>query len=1088
MLLPTLTGVVVNAPVASADPPPEQDWWNRFDGLGLTKLDTRIDITGDYWKTFAIVHPQQHSTCNYGSNLANQAETAAHLGGTVQTMYAPGSTGNFCIEVNEGWAGSTSLSADTYSSVTFRIADDHGNLLPGSYVMNNPGGWHQQQSASISVQMDAEPFDGAADAALAPGWYEMYLELTTQYECTPSACSSRGDGNTYKSGMGYFYVGQGYLWGAHPDGNSTSELTQEQASGGLNKNMSLVRDYKSTWDTPSARVNTWAGEGKSVVWSAKPPAWSGSDSPWKRAKNDTTMIRSQIQSLQNSAKQTGGPAVMFYAVSHEPHDDANDTTQGWNNGASNRKCGSTTSPSVGDASHDPCLGTAAEFKALYHEMRMQQQSSCNSTGGTTGTLGFRCDKVLIAYIGVTSNITPGANVGDNDTMRPASDDFDIIGGDVFNWGCFRKSAGTCTDASHGGNHEWKTFEQLIDDPSSSANNELLDLAVYLDKPVIITEMGSHPGCNGTGDTAFNCNGANTQFFRSVWFAQMNTYLELDREANKYILGWSYFHEFQSHDWRFVDTTVGGDVDNRGLTEYKAMISDLLYRSTAAGYDVTLRTPVPDSKVYKYSTARVETPYAVRDRNTQRPRHGASHWTPRDIGFAAWRTTFLGLNVNKFKMTFQYHQPHHQKQQDAYMQTLEITADIPCINGDSPWGGDWIGWAPSAAEFGYETRMWNTNIPAEALPYEDNMFFESENLNPWDDFANFDCGDDNKISIGFGVGNVNRLVNNTEYWVEFGTYCETSCTSNTAVDIKAQAGTMYDIEVWRLAGDNADCKWDPHTELAVWNDATHAAGKLRHEASWCAFYDYQTNYRFVEQGTLSTGSSTVAHVGADLLTNQGLEETPGIPGYGWIHGGGGTVNRAQYCPFPNTAYDGSCYVQFNGGVSGEASMYQDVTYPGPYFGNGKKTVYTAEAMLRCPTSNPGTTCPIAIAIRGRNGPGADEGVSITYPLPKDGNWYLCRLDYNHPDGPNTDTPGWGFVNNHSTLRWEIYNQSNDGRNLDIDYTYLGPRSREVDPRVDRAIPIFGWTPPGLNDIGTVGDILNDTPDNCYRATGTGAPIS
>jgi len=201
-----------------------------------------------------------------------------------------------------------------------------------------------------------------------------------------------------------------------------------------------------------------------------------------------------------------------------------------------------------------------------------------------------------------------------------------------------------------------------------------------------------------------------------------------------------------------------------------------------------------------------------------------------------------------------------------------------------------------------------------------------------------------------------------------------------------------------------------------------------------------------------------------------------------------VNRQRYCPFPNTAYDGSCYVQFNGGASGQASMQQDITYPGPYFGNGKKTASTAEVMLRCPTANIASNCPGAVAIRGINGPGQDEGVSQSLILPKGGNWYRCRVDFNHPDGPDTETPGYGFVNNHTTLRWEVYNQGGDGRNLDVDFTYLGAKSRERDPRIDFPVPLIGWAPPGLNDVGTVGDILNDTPLACYQATGTGAPIN
>jgi len=1075
-LLPTLTGVVANAPIASADPPAEHEWWNEFNGFGLTKVDMRFDVSGDYWKSFAIVHPQQHSACDSGTNMANQANEAADLGGALQTTFVSGGTGNFCIEVNEGWAGTSTSHADYYTSVTFKIRNENGTVLPGSYVMNNPGGWHQQQSPTITVQMDAEPFDGAADAALAPGWYEMILELRTQNECTPDPCTSLGEGNTYHYGRGYFYVGQGYLWGAHPDGNSTSELTQEQAntSTGLAKNMSLVRDYKSDWNPPSSRVATWASEGKSVIWSAKPPAWSGSDSPWKRAAADTSMIDSQIRSLQSSANQTNGPAMMFYAVSHEPHDNASDTSKGWDNGSANRKCGSTTSPSGSDASHDPCLGTSAEFKDLYHQMRLRQQVACTSTGGTTGGVyGHPCKKVLITYIGVNSNMTPGAVVGDDDVMRPNSDDFDVLGGDVFNWGCFRKSTGTCSSS----NHEWKSFETLIDDPSSSANNEFLDLAAALSKPAIIAELGSHPGCNGSGDTAFKCNGSSTVFSRQDWFKQMFDYLKFDLEANQYLLGYAYFHEFQSHDWRFIDTTAGGDVDNRGFDWYKILIASPLYRSTAASYDYELRTPVPDLSVYRAALSKVETPYSEKARAEQRKRHGASGWAPRDVGFAAWRTTYNSNPVNKFKMTFQYHQTHHQIQSDNYMQTLEIAADIPCVNGQSPWGYDWNS-APG--DRGYEPGLWATNIPAAALPHEDNMFFESKNVTPWNYFANDDCGSDGKISVGFGVGNVSALSNNTEYWVEFGTYCQTSCTSNYSVTLKAQVGTMYDIRLPMLPHDNADCKWNP-TELDNWNNAIWGR-ESRYQASWCVNNDYEYTYVFQEQNILATGSSTVQHVVADWLVNQGMAESPDLNGYTFWHQWGSPVNRVKYCN--GTGYDESCFVQFNSGNgNGEVSIQQDVTYPGGAAGLKK---YTAEAMVRCPTSNAGN-CPITIGVWGIGGPNGNEGQGMSQTLPNNGHWYLCRTDDDHPD-PDPDA---GFQYSHNTLRWEVYNKGGFGINLDVDFTFLGARSRELDPRIEGKVP--GKIPlvGGFkfdNDLGDVGDIMDDTPNGCYQATGPGAVVN
>jgi hypothetical protein len=130
VLVSTLVAGVATAPVAEATVFPEHQWWTEFNGLGLSKVDMRVDTGGTYWKSFAIVHPQQHSACNSGSNLANQANEAADLGGFVQTTYVTGSSANFCVEVNEGWGDDTSTThLDYFTSVIFKIRDGAGTIL-----------------------------------------------------------------------------------------------------------------------------------------------------------------------------------------------------------------------------------------------------------------------------------------------------------------------------------------------------------------------------------------------------------------------------------------------------------------------------------------------------------------------------------------------------------------------------------------------------------------------------------------------------------------------------------------------------------------------------------------------------------------------------------------------------------------------------------------------------------------------------------------------------------------------------------------------------------------------------------------------
>jgi hypothetical protein len=219
----------------------------------------------------------------------------------------------------------------------------------------------------------------------------------------------------------------GYLWGAHPNLNNTSELAQEQTA--LGKDFSFVRDFRADWGTPGTRVATWNNEHKIVAWSVKPPIWSGTcgawnstpapngtcpnggTTPWALAAADTATMRSMVQSLQNTAN-AGGVPFNTITISHEPHDNAIDD-KGWNfgsGGSSNIKCGRSDDPSQttfnpnGSVKYAPCLGTRNQFKALYSALRQARDTACNSSGGTSGTLGYKCSKVLIQYIAVPLNM------------------------------------------------------------------------------------------------------------------------------------------------------------------------------------------------------------------------------------------------------------------------------------------------------------------------------------------------------------------------------------------------------------------------------------------------------------------------------------------------------------------------------------------------------------------------------------------------------------------------------------------------------------------------------------------------------------
>lgn len=411
----------------------------------------------------------------------------------------------------------------------------------------------------------------------------------------------------------------------------------------LNPDFSIARVFKSSWGNPhgNADVSAYAADGTAVAWSVKPPAWSGTcgtwtsgggcpnggTSPWDRAEadqTDTTSMRSMIRQLQDDANLTGGPSFMTITISHEPHDDAIDD-KGWNFGQGDDgsdgkpvddiKCGSPSDPSLDyDSNNDgdlsdkddrkACLGTSADFKAMYQALEDIRNNSCTSTGATTG-LGSPCSKVLIQYIGVVGNMTTSGayGVGSGDKMAPVDrdgsgnitdTDFDVLGADPYNYGCFDNSSG-CT-----GDGGWESFEDTVDKPSSSTS--LLDLASVYNKKVLLDEVGSHPGCSGlTTDPNNNCAGSSTYTTRSKWMIDAHNYLATDFEANKYIMGWIYYHTVKTHDWRFLDyydgaTYVNPDANlgQRGRSEYQRFVLDntagyrgTTFLTTANGYTVNL---------------------------------------------------------------------------------------------------------------------------------------------------------------------------------------------------------------------------------------------------------------------------------------------------------------------------------------------------------------------------------------------------------------------------------------------------------------------------------------------------------------------
>jgi hypothetical protein len=126
------------------------------------------------------------------------------------------------------------------------------------------------------------------------------------------------------------------------------------------------------------------------------------------------------------------------------------------------------------------------------------------------------------------------------------------------------------------------------------------------------------------------------------------------------------------------------------------------------------------------------------------------------------------------------------------------------------------------------------------------------------------------------------------------------------------------------------------------------------------------------------------------------------------------------------------------------------------------------------------------VGGLGGANGNEENHMDTQISRDGEWYKCRVDDDHPSAADI-----GFQHNHTTLRWEVYNMSRSGRNLDVDFTYLGSRCKELDATVGAMksldLPLLGKVRIGIEDYDLVGDIRGKVPNPCYKATGTGSGV-
>jgi len=408
---------------------------------------------------------------------------------------------------------------------------------------------------------------------------------------------------------------------------------------------------------------------------------------------------------------------------------------------------------------------------------------------------------------------------------------------------------------------------------------------------------------------------------------------------------------------------------------------------------------------------------------QRPRPGASMWVPQSVDF---KSGWDSVNRNVwFTIGFEWYAGNPRKMQDTIgsQQFFEIDAEVPCS-----WARVVDSSQNLAGNEGY--GVWfDSNVPNGALPFNDSTFGEA-------------CRSGNSGRGKFGVGVLNPSALTTGHYyisVALSNAGWISSPPNGAVSLSIGGGTAYDSSNSVPTELQADCFFSDSPDIAGWKDDTSGALNRRLEASWCAWQDWNHIVTRDDDGRLNTGA--IDGFGAPLtqlfwtnrLVNQGFEEPTAATGtylntLGTGYSTQPSAFKARICA-PGAGFDGNCYTQFNRGTGYWASVYQDV-----YWGNWQKP-FTAEAAVRCPVSNPGS-CSVGVGFRSIRNVN-DHDFTWTW-VPDDGNWYICRVDWDHVDQGGSP----GLTNADDSIQFEVINSTGD--NLDIDFAFLGGKTLRNDP--------------------------------------------
>jgi len=565
LLLPTLAGVVIQAPAAHAS------------GTASAYPTGSGQEPGEA----SLVETHSSSTCGTGAYTRYYTVSAdpealdghSTRNGGIDYHSMPGKAVGFDLTWN---TVGTDCPADDAYDTNVTLYHWNGSSFDNISTCEEVGTTNGTASGSdLGNELDNYCLDGfynewgiggggdSSGTPLAGQWYVGISLADSVGTSAPESGASTEGGlpagsnvtSSYTKGM----FSTGYMSGF---GDARGYSAYNAIDSAVGKDMSLVRIFGGNWSKPgtvgdNGDIDKNAAAHRGIIWSINPTGSNftvdGTDSRWKTVADGDmdsgtfglTTILSQLDAFGAHYN-----VPILFAIRHEPHAKASD----W------ASCGTS------------CEGTSTEYKNMYAHLR-----------SLMGAGDVNYPHVKLIYIAVDTNMnankihntsTSCGDSGCGDSLRPADTDYDVLGPDLYNYfkwvsGCSDPLGGTTCTSTSGA---W--LMPTSDGTGSSRVNTTAkigltttkgDIVVAKDhnKHIIFPELGTHPGCPGSGtdDTSGNvghCATGDPSYQKDAWFRDLATGLTSNADYEKWIEGWAYFNNNHStssgtiYDWQFVD--------------------------------------------------------------------------------------------------------------------------------------------------------------------------------------------------------------------------------------------------------------------------------------------------------------------------------------------------------------------------------------------------------------------------------------------------------------------------------------------------------------------------------------------------------